>query len=100
MGQVLSMHVLVWRVFVAHRPSVRRAGRWRNEEELVHLRGLEETLWTVEFVFTHDRGWFTEVDPWSHIPVEESDSLEEFADGDGVLVCVEGANDAAQGWEW
>lgn len=100
MSQVPCMHLLVWRVFIAHRPSVRWARRRRNEEEFVHLRSLEETLGTVEFVFAHDGSRFTEVDPWSHIAVEEAVALEEFAHGDGVFVAVEGADDATEGGKW
>lgn len=94
-GQVARVHVLVRRVFRAHHPSVRGAGRRGDEEQFVQLRRLEETLRAVQFVLAHDGRGLAEVDPRPHVPVQEARALERFADGDRVGVRVEGADDAA-----
>lgn len=78
---------------------MRGAGRRGDEEELVQLRGFEETLGTVEFFLAHDGCWLAEVDPRSDVSVQQPVALEGFAHGDGIVVGVEGADDAAQGRE-
>lgn len=78
---------------------MRGAGRRGDEEELVQLRGFEETLGPVEFFLAHDGCWLAEVDPWSDIPVQQPVALERFAHGDGIVFGVEGADDAAQRWK-
>lgn len=78
---------------------MRGAGRRGDEEELVQLRGLKETLGPVEFFLAHDGRGLAEVDPWSDISVQQPVALEGFAHGDGIVFGVEGADDAAQGRE-
>lgn len=53
----------------------------------------------MEFFFAHDGCWLAEVDPWSDVSVQQPVALERFAHGDGIVVGVERADDAAQGRE-
>ena len=83
---------------------MRGAGRRRDEEQLVDLRGLQEVPRVAGFVLVHDRGGFTKVDLGTGVVVvaaleEGSIIVEHLANTDGVVLGVEGADDAAEGGE-
>lgn len=95
-GEVTRVDFLVGRVLVAHGPAVGRAG-WRgDEEELAELRRLKVALGPVQLFLAEDGRWLAEVDPRSHVAVQESGALQLFADGDSIVVGMEGADDAPE----
>lgn len=95
-GQVAGMDFLVGGVLVAHHPAVWRGRRRRDEEQFVGLGGLEQLL---VLAWLEDWGWLAEVDSGSHVAIQQAGVLEHLADGDCVVFAVEGADDAAHGWE-
>lgn len=85
LSQVTGVHLLVGWVLVAHLPSVGRAGRWGDEEELVELRGFEESL-ALGLFLAQDWGGLAKVDARPHIAVQQAGTFEHLADSDRILV--------------
>lgn len=99
LSQIAGVHLLVGWVLVAHLPSVGRAGRRGDEEELVDLRGFKELL-ALGLLLAQNGGGLAKVDAWAHVAVQQAGAFEHLADGDRIFVGVEGADDAAEGGEW
>ena len=93
--QITGVDLLVGRIFIAHLPSVRGAWGRRDEEELVQLRRFQQLL-APGVLLAQDGGGFTEIDPRTHIAVQQTSVLERLPDSNGILVRVEGADDAAE----
>lgn len=99
LGEITGVDFLIRWILVAHHPAVRRAGRRRDEEKLVVLRGFEES-WAERVLLVEDRGGFAVVGLWADGVAQEGLVVEGLAGGYCVGFIVEGADYSTERGEW